>query len=154
LFYTKKERIELFLKCMVFILVIGLLFDFVFGNGEHHVLNKLAIAFGCSLGISLNDLMFGRKFSNIMKIIKSNNSSVQDTEKNKISSYSYLSIIMGAIGIPSFPLVLISVLGLFYGLVGLKSSKKTIAKVGIGLSSIGIIIALLFYIDLIYINFY
>jgi hypothetical protein len=63
---------------------------------------------------------------------------------------AYLSLFMGATSIPGFPFLILSILGIFYAIPGLKSSKKRIAILGIVLSCIGLFFAVIVYGSILY----
>lgn len=129
-----KERILFGLKVFLIIFPIGLLLGLLLGNSRMNILRSFLISLGCTVGISFYDVFIrGKKFS--------------EMSQNEMDNSSYLSLLMGIISIPSFPLIIASVLGIFYAIPGLKSSKRKIALVGIVLSYIGLLLAAIFYIS-------
>ena len=129
-----KDRVLFGLQVFLIIFPIGLLLCLLLGNSKMNILRSFLISVGCTVGISLYDVFIrGKKSSEI-------------TQKEKDNS-SYLSLLMGIVSIPSFPLIIASVLGIFYAIPGLKSSKRKIALAGVVLSYIGLLLAAIFYIS-------
>jgi len=129
-----KDRVLLGLKSFLIIFPIGLLLELLLGDSQVNILRSFLIALGCSVGISFNDVFIRVKKTNEM------------SQNEKVNS-AYLSLLMGIISIPSFPLIIASVLGIFYAIPGLKSPKRKIALVGIVLSYVGLLFAAIFYIS-------
>lgn len=136
---SMKNRIFLGLKCFMVAFPGGLLLELIIGFNEINILRSFLIALGCSLGASFSDvfLIIAKKSKNEMP------------EKEKLNC-SLLSLFMGIMSIPSFPLIIASVLGIIYAIPVLKSSKNKIALAGVILSSVGLILAVIFYASCLY----
>ncbi|MHB8126893.1 MAG: hypothetical protein ACYDEJ_14905 [Desulfitobacteriaceae bacterium] len=136
MFYTKKERLLLFVKSFIIIFTGGLFIKVIFNLSAVSLLINFSTSLGLSIGVAFNDL-----FRNMF---------IKPKTTNEINIHSYLSLLMGIFSIPSFPLIIASLLGIFYGIPGLKTSKKRIAMTGIILSSLGLLLGIIFYAGCLY----
>ena len=123
------------LKVFLITFSISLLVGFLLWSSRMNILRTFFISLGTTIGITFGDVFIRSKKSSEMS-------------QNEIDTGSFLSIIIGIISIPSFPLILPSVLGIYHAIPGLKSSKRKIALVGMVLSCIGLLFGVIFYVGL------
>jgi len=135
---SKRNRILSVLKYFIVIFPSGLLFELIISSHKINILRSFLISLGFSVGISFGDMF-----------LKEMNSDNEMSESEKFN-YSCLSLFMGILSIPSFPLIIASVLGIICAVPVLKSSKNKIALVGVILSSLGLILAVIFYSSCLY----
>ncbi|TYQ15044.1 UNVERIFIED_CONTAM: hypothetical protein Cloal_1450 [Acetivibrio alkalicellulosi] len=131
--YSKKERLMIFLKNFPIIFLVGLLLEFLIHKYIKDLTAILIISFGVSIGAAFKDLFFIRR------------SSYKKSDLPDINAYR--SLFFGIIGTVSFPLLLGNILSMFFGIKGLKSSKKSFAIVGIIISLIGLLLAAYLYLN-------
>lgn len=129
--YTKKDRLTLLIGSFAICFSGGLLLQRIFTYSEIDIWRNMTISLGLSIGVAFNDI-----FRNMF---------VKDKSTDETGTLSYLSLLMGIMSLPSFPLVIPSLIGIYYGLPGLKTSKRKIALTGITLSSVGLLLAILLY---------
>lgn len=134
-----KNRILLGLKCFIVVFPVGLLLQLIIKNNEFNTLKFLLITLAFSVGASINDVF--------IIIFKKSHNEMSEKER---SSCSFLSLFLGILSIPSFPLVIPSILGIIYAVPVLKSSKNKIALTGVVLSSVGLLLAVILYTSILY----
>jgi hypothetical protein len=129
-----KKRVLFGLKSFLIIFPVSLLLELLLGGSQINILRIFLITLGFSVGASFYDVFIKVKKSDEM------------SQNEKVNS-AYLSLLMGIVSVPSFPLIIPSVLGIFYAIPGLKSSKRKIALIGIVLSYVGLLLATIFYMS-------
>ncbi len=137
--WSKIGRIPLGVKAFIITFPGGLLLQALMGFKEINFLRSFFIVLGYSIGVSF-----------VGSFIKHKKSSNELTENKNNINRAYLSLFLGATSIPGFPFLILSILGIFYAIPGLKSSKKKIAILGIVLSCIGLFFAVIVYGSILY----
>jgi len=134
-----KSRILSGLKCFMIGFPIVLFLNLVIGYKEINILSSFLILFAFSMGTSFSDVF-----------ILVCNKSVNEMSENERLNCSFLSLFMGIISIPAFPIVIASILGIIYAIPGLKKSKSKLAIAGVTLSSAGLLLSVIFYASCLY----
>jgi uncharacterized BrkB/YihY/UPF0761 family membrane protein len=134
-----QSRILTALKFLLIGFPIALILKLAIGYKEINILSSFFILFGISIGASFSDVFY--------LVYKK---SANEKSENERLSCSILSLIMGIIGIPSFPILIASIIGIIYAIPGVKASKSKLAIAGIVLSSVGLLLAVIFYASCLY----
>lgn len=136
--YSIKSRILLGLKCFIIMFSLGLLLKLIIRFHEFNVLRYLLLTLAFSVGVSISDIF--------IIIFKKSENEMSEKERR---GCSFLSLFMGILSIPSFPILIPGILGIIYAIPVLKkSSRNKIALAGVVLSSVGLLTAVAFYCKL------
>ena len=131
---TIKNKILSGVTCLSIGFPIALLLNQIIGYKEINILSSFLILFALSIGASFSDIF--------LLVFKK---SANEMSENERFSCSLLNLVMGITGIPSFPILIASILGIIYAIPALKASKSKLAIAGVVLSSVGLLLAAIFY---------